>query len=75
MARHHIPTARYATFTQLDEAIRYLESVDYPVVIKASGLAAGKGVILPETDDEAKSALGRYFGEQNIWRSRHRSCH
>jgi phosphoribosylamine--glycine ligase len=68
MARHHIPTARYATFARLDEAIRYLESVDYPVVIKASGLAAGKGVILPETDDEAKSALedilvNKAFGE------------
>jgi phosphoribosylamine---glycine ligase len=57
MARHHIPTARYATFTKLDDAIRYLESIDYPVVIKASGLAAGKGVILPETDTEARSAL------------------
>src|SRR5512133_2137969 len=33
MARHHIPTARYATFTKLDEAIGYLQSVDYPVVI------------------------------------------
>ncbi len=68
MARYHIPTARYATFTQLDEAIRYLQSVDYPIVIKASGLAAGKGVILPETDDEAKSALedilvNKTFGE------------
>jgi len=57
MRRQHIPTARYATFTQLDEAIHYLESVDYPVVIKASGLAAGKGVILPDTFDEAKSTL------------------
>lgn len=57
MARHHIPTARYATFTQVDEAIRYLEAIDYPIVIKASGLAAGKGVILPETDDEARSTL------------------
>ncbi len=57
MARHHIPTARYATFTKLDEAIRYLKSVDYPMVIKASGLAAGKGVILPETDAEAVSTL------------------
>ncbi len=57
MARHHIPTARYATFTQLDEAIRYLESVDYLIVIKASGLAAGKGVILPDTMEEAKSTL------------------
>ena len=57
MARHHIPTARYATFTQLDESIRYLKSVDYPIVIKASGLAAGKGVILPDTFEEAKSTL------------------
>ena len=57
MARQHIPTARYATFTQFEEAIRYLDSVDQPIVIKASGLAAGKGVILPETKDEAKSTL------------------
>jgi phosphoribosylamine---glycine ligase len=57
MARHHIPTARYATFHRFDEAVRYLDSTDYPIVIKASGLAAGKGVILPETMDEAKSTL------------------
>ncbi len=57
MARHHIPTARYAAFYQCDEAVQYLESVNYPVVIKASGLAAGKGVILPETIDEAKLTL------------------
>ncbi|MCL4270383.1 MAG: phosphoribosylamine--glycine ligase [Anaerolineales bacterium] len=68
MARHNIPTAKYATFSNYDEAVRYLESVDYPIVIKASGLAAGKGVILPETMDEAKSALKeilvkKVFGE------------
>ncbi len=68
MARHNIPTAKYATFSNYDEAVRYLESVDYPIVIKASGLAAGKGVILPETDDEAKTALAdilvkQVFGE------------
>ena len=57
MARHNIPTAKYATFSNYDESVRYLESVDYPIVIKASGLAAGKGVILPETDEEAKSTL------------------
>jgi len=57
MSKHNIPTAKYATFTHLDEALDYLNKVDYPIVIKASGLAAGKGVILPETDDEAKSAL------------------
>jgi len=68
MGRHHIPTARYATFHQIGEAIQYLESVNYPIVIKASGLAAGKGVILPETMAEAKSALqnilvDKTFGE------------
>ena len=57
MARHNIPTARYATFNHLDEALDYLNKVDYPIVIKASGLAAGKGVILPETDDEARATL------------------
>lgn len=68
MARHNIPTAKYATFSNYDEAVRYLQSVDYPIVIKASGLAAGKGVILPETDEEAKSTLEdilvkKVFGE------------
>jgi phosphoribosylamine---glycine ligase len=57
MARHNIPTARYATFTNLAKALTYLETVDYPIVIKASGLAAGKGVILPETKAEAESTL------------------
>lgn len=57
MARHNIPTARYAIFSDFDETVRHLESIDYPVVIKASGLAAGKGVILPETVEEARSAL------------------
>ncbi len=71
MARHHIPTARYATFTQFNEALRYLESVDYPVVIKASGLAAGKGVILPDTIEEAISTLenilvDKTFGEAGL---------
>ena len=57
MVRHHIPTAHYAIFSDFEEAMDYLHRIDYPIVIKASGLAAGKGVILPETDVEAKSAL------------------
>src|SRR5512139_450631 len=57
MARHQIPTARYASFTQLEQATTHLETLDYPVVIKASGLAAGKGVILPATLDEARMVL------------------
>ena len=68
MARHHIPTARYETFNNVNDAIVYLEKIDYPVVIKASGLVAGKGVILPETLDEAKAVIAsilvdKTFGE------------
>ncbi|HTX91439.1 MAG TPA: phosphoribosylamine--glycine ligase [Anaerolineales bacterium] len=68
MQRHGIPTAAYSTFSQLPAALTYLEGCNYPVVLKASGLAAGKGVILPESPQEAKSALesiltGRAFGE------------
>jgi phosphoribosylamine--glycine ligase / phosphoribosylformylglycinamidine cyclo-ligase len=57
MQRHDIPTARYATFSKSNEAITYLHGLDYPVVIKASGLAAGKGVIVPETRAEAEASL------------------
>jgi phosphoribosylamine--glycine ligase len=57
MARHQIPTARFATFTKLDEALAHLDKIDYPIVIKASGLAAGKGVILPDTIEEAEGTL------------------
>jgi phosphoribosylamine--glycine ligase len=57
MARHHIPTARFATFVDFDAAIAHVKSIDYPVVIKASGLAAGKGVLLPDTLAEAEAVL------------------
>ncbi len=57
MARHSIPTARFAAYTDYNAALDGLHGVDYPVVIKASGLAAGKGVLLPETMAEAEDAL------------------
>jgi phosphoribosylamine--glycine ligase / phosphoribosylformylglycinamidine cyclo-ligase len=57
MARHHIPTARYATFSSFESAKNYINTVDYPIVIKASGLAAGKGVLLPETKQEAVDGI------------------
>lgn len=57
MARHDIPTAAYATFTDYPAALAHLRSIDYPVVIKASGLATGKGVIVPDTREEAEAAL------------------
>jgi phosphoribosylamine--glycine ligase len=63
MARHAIPSARFAAFTDFYKAVGHLLTVDYPVVIKASGLAAGKGVILPDCGnpqgclDDAEAAL------------------
>ncbi|HEY9078292.1 MAG TPA: phosphoribosylamine--glycine ligase [Anaerolineaceae bacterium] len=67
MLRHGIPTARFAVFTDVVSAEAYLEAVDYPVVIKASGLAAGKGVFLPKDRQEARQVirdmlLGGAFG-------------
>ncbi len=57
MRAHGIPTAAYATFTDYDEARRYLDEHGVPVVVKASGLAAGKGVIVCQTLPEAQEAL------------------
>ncbi|KAK4056611.1 Bifunctional purine biosynthetic protein ADE5,7 [Microbotryomycetes sp. JL221] len=57
MARHSIPTAEYRNFTRHADAVEYVKSINHNVVIKASGLAAGKGVIIPETTEEALQAL------------------
>jgi phosphoribosylamine--glycine ligase len=66
MARHHIPTARYAAFTDFYQAIGHLLTVEYPVVIKASGLAAGKGVIVPDCADDAEAALRQIMLEREF---------
>lgn len=57
MERHGIPTARWAAFTDFPQAVAHLKEVDYPVVIKASGLAAGKGVFLPDSTEKAEAVL------------------
>ena len=57
MARHAIPTARSETFTDFSSASTYLQQLHTPIVVKASGLAAGKGVILPENQTQALQAL------------------
>jgi phosphoribosylamine--glycine ligase len=66
MVRHGIPTARYAIFSCCEEAVRYVRACNYPIVLKASGLAAGKGVILPNSLDEAEAALGAMMVERKF---------
>ncbi|KAF5685892.1 bifunctional purine biosynthetic protein ADE1 [Fusarium denticulatum] len=57
MKKYNVPTAAYENFSDYNKAVAYIDSVDHDVVIKATGLAAGKGVILPQTKEEAKAAL------------------
>lgn len=57
MKRHNILTAAYENFANYDKARKYLDVVDHDVVIKADGLAAGKGVIIPQNKEEAHAAL------------------
>ncbi|MGB5627943.1 MAG: phosphoribosylamine--glycine ligase [Woeseiaceae bacterium] len=68
LARHHIPTADYQNFTELAPALEYIRRQGAPIVIKADGLAAGKGVIVAQTLAEAEQAAtdmlaGGSFGE------------
>ena len=57
MKKYSIPTASYEIFTELDAALRYLETAPIPTVIKADGLALGKGVIIAQTRQEAREAV------------------
>jgi len=57
MKKYHIPTAAYETFTSAEEALAYLETARLPVVLKADGLALGKGVLICETLSEAKEGV------------------
>ncbi|MCB1612321.1 MAG: phosphoribosylamine--glycine ligase, partial [Xanthomonadales bacterium] len=57
LARHAIPTAAYAVFTELDSALAYVRERGAPIVIKADGLAAGKGVVVAMTLEQAETAL------------------
>ena len=68
LARHNIPTADYANFTEVEPALAYLREKGAPIVVKADGLAAGKGVIVAETLEQAESAVkdmlsGNAFGD------------
>jgi len=57
MKRHGIPTAKYEIFTDMEKALAYLDSAPVPTVVKADGLALGKGVIIAETREDAKQAV------------------
>ena len=68
MIRHNIPTAHYQSFTDKEQAINYIREQGAPIVVKADGLAAGKGVIVAQTEQEAIDAVedmlsGNVFGE------------
>lgn len=70
MAKYQIPTADYASFNQLDEAVAYVSGKNYPLVIKADGLAAGKGVVIVNDEPEAVKVLtdmlvNHQFGESS----------
>lgn len=66
MARHQIPSASYETFTDFAAAQAYLQRQREPIVIKASGLAAGKGVMLPDSPAEAEAALKAIMLDQRF---------
>lgn len=68
LARHNIPTAEYGNFTDIPAAVEYIKQKGTPIVVKADGLAAGKGVIIAQTEAEAIAAVedmlaGNAFGE------------
>ena len=57
MKKYNIPTAAYETFDNAQEALNYLETADFPIVLKADGLALGKGVLICNTLEEAKEGV------------------
>ena len=64
--KYGIPTAGYSSFDDFETAKAHLEVVDYPTVVKADGLAAGKGVIICGNKDEASEALKNIFQDQTF---------
>ncbi len=64
LEKYHIPSAFYATFTDREEALRYVEKQSAPLVVKTDGLAAGKGVVVAQTIAEAKAAVDLFMEEK-----------
>ncbi|MCK5190215.1 MAG: phosphoribosylamine--glycine ligase, partial [Methylococcales bacterium] len=72
MARHNIPTAEYQTFTETQPAIDYIQSKGAPIVVKADGLAAGKGVIVANTEQQAIDAVEDMLSGNGFGKAGHR---
>jgi len=66
LQRHQIPTAAYQSFTEVTPAIAYIRAQGAPIVVKADGLAAGKGVILAQTEEEAIAAVEAMLSQQTF---------
>ena len=66
MKKYGVKTAEYATFSDSSKALEYLSDVEFPVVVKASGLAAGKGVIIAQNKEEAEKAVNEIMVEMRF---------
>ncbi len=69
MKKYNIPTAQYEVFTDADEALKYVESCPIPTVVKADGLALGKGVIIAMTREDAKNAVVSIMKDKQFGKS------
>ena len=75
MKKYDIPTAGYENFTDPKEAIAYLENAKFPIVLKADGLALGKGVLICQNFEEAKEGVKTIMLDKKIRHSRKRDGH
>ncbi|EGW35184.1 uncharacterized protein SPAPADRAFT_58377 [Spathaspora passalidarum NRRL Y-27907] len=66
MDKHQIPTARFKNFTDVNKAREHIKNIDYQIVLKADGIAAGKGVLIPQTKEEALQGLDEIMVAKNF---------
>lgn len=66
MEKHNIPTAKYKTFRSVEDAKKHIDEIDYKVVLKADGIAGGKGVLIPESKQEALQGLKELMVDKNF---------
>ena len=66
MKKYHIPTAKYEIFTDMEQALAYVRAEGAPIVVKADGLALGKGVVVAQTVEEAEEAIRSMMGDKKF---------